>query len=116
MPLIQSEVVVVVDQNLSGSLTLRYTPTPIQSSQFDFYRFRISDDKNTTEERFINDTDTKITFAGLIPGKLYNITMWTVSENVESKPLLRQDRLCKQNLILLFFQNLFKSINFNKLK
>lgn len=98
MPLIQSEVVVVVDQNLSDSLTLRYTPTPNKSSRFDLYRFRISDSKNTTKERFINDTDTKVTFTGLIPGKLYNVTMWTVSKNVESRPLHRQDRLCKTHL------------------
>ncbi|XP_029155618.1 tyrosine-protein phosphatase 10D isoform X1 [Nylanderia fulva] len=93
MPLIQSEVVVVVDRDQPGSLTLRYTPTPIQSSRFDLYRFRISDDNNTTKERMVDDTDTKVTFGGLTPGKLYNVTVWTVSDNVESRPLIRQDRL-----------------------
>ncbi|XP_067210895.1 tyrosine-protein phosphatase 10D isoform X4 [Linepithema humile] len=93
MPLIQSEVVVVVDRDQSGSLTLRYTPTPIQSSRFNLYRFRISDEHNTTKERMIDDSDTKVTFVGLTPGKLYNVTVWTVSDNVESRPLLRQDRL-----------------------
>lgn len=95
MPLIQSEVVVVVDRDLPDSLTLRYTPTPILSSRFDMYRFRISDTINTTKEKTLTDADTKVTFAGLIPGRLYNVTMWTVSENVESRPLFRQDRLCK---------------------
>jgi len=95
VPLIQSEVVVVVDRDQSGSLTLRYTPTPIQSSRFDLYRFRISDETNTTKERMVDDTDTKVTFVGLTPGRLYNVTVWTVSDNVESRPLRRQDRLCE---------------------
>ncbi|XP_034187138.1 protein tyrosine phosphatase 10D isoform X1 [Osmia lignaria lignaria] len=93
MPLIQSEVVVVVDRDQPDSLTLRYTPTPIQSSKFDLYRFRISDENNTTKERLVDDTDTKVTFTGLTPGKLYNVTVWTVSDNVESRPLVKQDRL-----------------------
>ncbi|XP_043267238.1 tyrosine-protein phosphatase 10D isoform X2 [Venturia canescens] len=93
MPLIQSEVVVVVDRDLPDSLTLRYTPTPILSSKFDLYRFRISDQSNTTKERLVQDNDTKVTFNGLKPGRLYNVTMWTVSKNVESRPLVRQDRL-----------------------
>ncbi|CAK9816464.1 Tyrosine-protein phosphatase 10D [Anthophora quadrimaculata] len=93
MPLIQSEVVVVVDQDQPDSLTLRTTRTPSQSSKFDLYRFRISDENNTTKERMVDDIDTKVTFTGLTPGKLYNVTVWTVSDNVESRPLLRQDRL-----------------------
>ncbi|XP_076686342.1 protein tyrosine phosphatase 10D isoform X1 [Andrena cerasifolii] len=92
MPLIQSEVVVVVDREQPDALTLRYTRTP-KSSKFDLYRFRISDESNTTKERLVDDTDTKVTFTGLTPGKLYNVTVWTVSDNVESRPLLRQDRL-----------------------
>jgi receptor-type tyrosine-protein phosphatase beta len=95
VPLIQSEVVVVVDRDQPDSLTLRYTPTPVQSSRFDLYRFRISDGVNTTQERIVNDTDTKVTFTDLTPGRLYNVTVWTVSDKVESRPLLRQDRLCE---------------------
>lgn len=95
VPLIQSEVVVVVDQDQPDSLTLRYTRTPVQSSKFDLYRFRISDSRNTTKQKMVDDVDTKVTFTGLTPGKLYNVTVWTVSDNVESRPLLRQDRLCE---------------------
>lgn len=102
VPLIQSEVVVVVDRDQPDSLTLRYTPTPIQSSRFDLYRFRISDNTNTTKERLVDDTDTKVTFTGLTAGRLYNVTVWTVSDKVESRPLFRQDRLCKYAIILLF--------------
>lgn len=97
VPLMQSEVFVVVDRDLPDSLTLRYTPTPILSSRFDLYRFRISDTINTTKEKALTDADTKVTFSGLIPGRLYNVTMWTVSDNVESRPLFRYDRLCKLN-------------------
>lgn len=93
MPLIQSEVVVVVDRDQPGSLTLRYTLTPIQSSKFDLYRFRINDENNTTKERRVDNNDTKVTFTGLTPGRLYQVTVWTVSDNVESRPLIRQDRL-----------------------
>ncbi|XP_033218300.1 tyrosine-protein phosphatase 10D-like [Belonocnema kinseyi] len=93
MPLIQSEVVVVVDRDLPDSLTLRYTPTPMLSSRFDLYRFRINDKNNTTKEKLVGDVDTKVTFSELVPGRLYNVTMWTVSDNVESRPLFRQDRL-----------------------
>lgn len=32
-------------------------------------------------------------FEGLVPGRLYNITAWTVSGNITSQPLQRQDRL-----------------------
>ncbi|XP_017888452.1 tyrosine-protein phosphatase 10D isoform X1 [Ceratina calcarata] len=98
MPLIQSEVVVVVDQHQPDSLTLRYTRTPIQSSKFDLYRFRISDKMNTTKEKMVDDVDTKVTFTGLTPGKLYNVTVWTVSDSVESRPLLRQDRLYPESV------------------
>ncbi|KAF7405885.1 hypothetical protein HZH68_005254 [Vespula germanica] len=45
------------------------------------------------KERRVDDTDTKVTFTGLTPGRLYQVTVWTVSDNVESRPLIRQDRL-----------------------
>lgn len=35
----------------------------------------------------------QIIFNGLVPGRLYNITAWTVSGGVTSQPLIRQDRL-----------------------
>ncbi|KAK0159849.1 hypothetical protein PV327_010916 [Microctonus hyperodae] len=101
MPLIQSEVVIVVDRDLSDSLTLRYTPTPKESSKFDIYRFRISDKVNTTKEKLINDTDTKVTFGNLTPGRLYNVTVWTVSDGVVSRPLLRQDRLYPEAITMI---------------
>lgn len=93
MPLIQSEVVVVNNQQETDSVTLRYTPTPRTSSHFDLYRFMLSDPNVPIKEKAANDTDMKVTFTGLIPGRLYNITVWTVSGGKLSQPLQRQDRL-----------------------
>lgn len=95
MPLIQSEVVVINNQQSTDSISLRYTPTPQSSSVFDTYRFSLSDPNIPNQEKSANDTDRLVTFKGLIPGRLYNITVWTVSQGVTSQPLQRQDRLCK---------------------
>lgn len=95
MPLIQSELVVVNNQQSTDSISIRYTPTPQRTSKFDFYKFSLSDPNIPDQEKLANDTDRLVTFSGLIPGKLYNITVWTVSHNVASQPLQRQDRLCK---------------------
>ncbi|XP_025830814.1 tyrosine-protein phosphatase 10D-like [Agrilus planipennis] len=93
MPLIQSEVVVVNNQQSTDSLSLRYTPTPQTISKFDHYRFSLSEATISVQEKLANDSERFVTFTGLIPGRLYNITVWTVSENVASQPLQRQDRL-----------------------
>jgi receptor-type tyrosine-protein phosphatase beta len=93
MPLIQSEVVVVTNQQSTDTISLRYTPTPRASSKFDFYRFSLSEVNIPDQEKTENDTDRFVTFKGLVPGRLYNITVWTVSQNVASQPLQRQDRL-----------------------
>ena len=103
MPLIQSEVLVVNNPQEIDSITLRYTPTPASSSHFDIYRFKLSDPNIPEKEKAANDTEMKVTFSGLKPGRLYNITVWTVSDGVASKPLQRQDRLCKYNCIKEFF-------------
>ncbi|XP_076252451.1 protein tyrosine phosphatase 10D isoform X4 [Rhynchophorus ferrugineus] len=92
MPLIQSEVVVVNNQQSTDSISLRYTPTPQTSSKFDLYRFSLSE-RSTPEEKSANDSERLVTFTGLVPGRLYNITVWTVSQGVTSQPLQRQDRL-----------------------
>ncbi|XP_049810526.1 tyrosine-protein phosphatase 10D isoform X2 [Schistocerca nitens] len=93
MPLIQSEVVPVLEATATDSMTLRYTPTPQSVSHFDHYRFELSDPSIPPIEKAANDTETKVTFTGLVPGKLYNITVWTVSDGIFSQPQLRQDRL-----------------------
>ncbi|XP_048517675.1 tyrosine-protein phosphatase 10D isoform X2 [Dendroctonus ponderosae] len=93
MPLIQSEVVVVNNQVSTDSIGLRYTPTPQTSSRFDLYKFSLSEPNIPDQEKTANDSDRLVTFNNLIPGRLYNITVWTVSQGVASQPLQRQDRL-----------------------
>ncbi|XP_046673294.1 tyrosine-protein phosphatase 10D isoform X3 [Homalodisca vitripennis] len=93
LPLILSEVLVVNNQQATDSVTLRYTPTPLASSHFDLYRFSLSDPTIPVKEKLANDSEWKVTFNSLVPGRLYNITMWTVAEGVASQPLQRQDRL-----------------------
>lgn len=115
LPLIQSEVFVVTDKHERDIVTLTYTPTPQQSSKFDRYRFSLGDPDIPDQEKEANDEHRKVTFTGkfignqlsvrivfqiffvsivgLIPGRLYNITIWTVSENVQSLPISRQDRM-----------------------
>lgn len=106
MPLIQSEVVVVNNQQTTDSISLRYTPTPQTSSKFNFYRFSLSEPNIPDQEKAANDSDRFVTFTGLIPGRLYNITVWTVSQNVASQPIQRQDRLCKFVPIINSFINI----------
>ncbi len=93
MPLIQSEVVVVNNQQSTDHVTLRYTRTPLAFSHFDHYMFKLSDPNVPVKYKLANDTDAKVTFDNLVPGRLYNITVWTVADGVHSQPLQRQDRL-----------------------
>jgi cadherin 5 type 2 (VE-cadherin) len=93
MPLITSEITVINQPEVTTALTLRYTPTPLTSALFDTYRFMLSDASIPVMEKAAQDPDRKVTFVDLIPGRLYNITLWTVSGGVTSKPLERQDRL-----------------------
>ncbi|RZF35702.1 hypothetical protein LSTR_LSTR009570 [Laodelphax striatellus] len=101
MPLITSEVLVVNNQQATDSVTLRYTPTPQTASHFDLYRFSLSDANTPIKEKFANDTEWKVTFHGLTPGHLYNITVWTVADNVASQPLQRQDRLYPEPITVI---------------
>jgi len=92
-PLCTSELSIITHQEVSTALTLRYTPTPLLRSTFDTYRFMLSDLSINVKEKAATDVDRKVTFVDLVPGRLYNITMWTVSGKVASRPLERQDRL-----------------------
>lgn len=89
--------------NMKSEVTLRYTPTPSSISLFDRYRFQLSDPSIPPKEKLANETDRKVTFDGLVPGRLYNFTIWTVSNDVTSRPLLRQDRLCKRLVIQIYY-------------
>lgn len=57
-------------------------------------------------EKWASDTEWKITWHSLVPGRLYDITVWTVSVyDVLSQPLHRQDRLCNLTYYLFINQN-----------
>ncbi|XP_049533500.1 tyrosine-protein phosphatase 10D isoform X1 [Anopheles darlingi] len=101
MPLIQSEVLIVNNMHTRDMVTLSYTPTPQQSSKFDLYRFSLGDPSIPDKEKLANDTDRKVTFTGLTPGRLYNITVWTVSGKVSSQPIQRQDRMFPDPITVL---------------
>ncbi|XP_064538803.1 tyrosine-protein phosphatase 10D isoform X1 [Drosophila montana] len=77
----------------SDSITLNYTPTPASSTRFDIYRFSLGDPLIKDKEKLANDTERKLSFTGLTPGRLYNITVWTVSGGVASLPIQRLYRL-----------------------
>ncbi|XP_034102498.1 tyrosine-protein phosphatase 10D isoform X2 [Drosophila albomicans] len=77
----------------SNSITLNYTPTPASSTRFDIYRFSLGDPLIKDKEKLANDTERKLSFTGLTPGRLYNITVWTVSGGVASLPIQRLYRL-----------------------
>nr|XP_045582718.1 tyrosine-protein phosphatase 10D-like isoform X1 [Procambarus clarkii] len=91
-PVITSDIT-IVNQLDTQSFTLRYTPTPTAVATFDTYRFMLSDPAIPVKEKLATDDDRKIIFEKLVPGRLYNITAWTVSGGVTSQPLIRQDRL-----------------------
>ncbi|XP_032594468.1 tyrosine-protein phosphatase 10D [Drosophila grimshawi] len=113
MPLIQSDVFIssAMDQQqdadqhqqpqtqpqqqeeTSNSIILNYTPTPESSTRFDIYRFSLGDPLIKDKEKLANDTERKLSFTGLTPGRLYNITVWTVSGGVASLPIQRLYRL-----------------------
>ncbi|XP_041563827.1 tyrosine-protein phosphatase 10D isoform X3 [Drosophila elegans] len=96
MPLIQSDVFIANaghEQGQDETVTLIYTPTPADSTRFDIYRFSMGDPKIKDKEKLANDTERKLSFSGLTPGKLYNVTVWTVSGGVASLPVQRLYRL-----------------------
>ncbi|XP_052855612.1 tyrosine-protein phosphatase 10D isoform X1 [Drosophila gunungcola] len=108
MPLIHSDVVVAngEKEDERDTITLSYTPTPQSSSKFDIYRFSLGDAEIRDKEKLANDTDRKVTFTGLMPGRLYNITVWTVSGGVASLPIQRQDRLYPEPITQLHATNI----------
>jgi len=92
-PLCTSDLRIITHQEVSTALTLSYTPTPLHRSTFDTYRFMLSDPSIPVQEKAASDKERKVQFYNLVPGRLYNITLWTVSGGVTSRPLERQDRL-----------------------
>ena len=48
-------------------------------------RFQLTDPSIPVMEKAAQDPERKVTFVDLVPGRLYNITMWTVSGGVTSR-------------------------------
>ncbi|XP_046978913.1 tyrosine-protein phosphatase 10D-like isoform X1 [Vanessa cardui] len=108
-PLIQSEMTIVNesgdgdDNDTLPAILVLYTPTPSSASMFDAYRFRLEGGNAPArwQERPATPPDAaddaagqqQVAFRSLTPGRLYNLTMWTVSHNVTSHPVQRQARL-----------------------
>ena len=92
MPLILSTITLVLEPEVPR-LTVTYTPTPKDVTDFDKYRFRLSDNDVNVQEKDWDDNNRKIVFQNLVPGRQYNVTVWTVSGEVTSAPLIKQDVL-----------------------
>lgn len=93
MPVIDSVVNVVIDERDTKTLGIKYTPTPTRNVVFDKYRFQLSDSTIPPQEKLYNDTNRLVIFDNLVPGRLYNLSIWTVSGETYSLPIVRQMRL-----------------------
>lgn len=93
LPVINSVINVVIDEHATKTLGIKYTPTPSKLVIFDRYRFQISEPSAPIQEKMQNDTNRLVLFDNLVPGKLYNISIWTFSGGVSSTPITRQARL-----------------------
>ncbi|XP_076324345.1 tyrosine-protein phosphatase 10D-like isoform X1 [Tachypleus tridentatus] len=98
MPVIDSVINIVIDERETQTLGIKYTPTPTRNVVFDRYRFQLSDLTVPAQEKFHNDTNRLVIFDNLLPGHLYNITIWTVSGGVFSMPIYRQARLYPESI------------------
>ncbi|CAK1544794.1 unnamed protein product [Leptosia nina] len=102
-PLIQSEMTIVTqnggeeseDNDTMPAFLVIYTRTPETAARFDAYRVRLEalGEEAREERRAADAAPRQVSFRGLTPGRLYNITMWTLSHNVSSHPVQRQARL-----------------------
>ena len=94
MPVINSVINIVIDEQETKTLGIKYTPTPKKMVVFDRYRFQlVNDPAIPVQEKLHNDTNRLVLFDNLVPGKLYNISIWTVSGGVYSVPVVREARL-----------------------
>ncbi|RWS14201.1 tyrosine-protein phosphatase 10D-like protein, partial [Dinothrombium tinctorium] len=94
MPVINSVINIVTDEHETRTLGVKYTPTPRRNVVFDRYRFQlVSDPSIPAQEKLYNDTSRLVIFDHLVPGRLYNISIWTVSGGVHSLPIIREVRL-----------------------
>ncbi|XP_064488977.1 tyrosine-protein phosphatase 10D-like isoform X2 [Ornithodoros turicata] len=93
MPVIDSVINIVADEHETRTLGIKYTPTPQRHVVFDRYRFQLSDTGIPAQEKLSNETNRLVLFDNLTPGRLYNISIWTISGGVYSVPIYRHTRL-----------------------
>ncbi|GAB6018714.1 hypothetical protein CHUAL_000390 [Chamberlinius hualienensis] len=99
VPVINSDVSFIYMSENKRTLGLRFTQTPAAASVFDKYRFQLSDSNIPVQEKNVNDTNRFVTFQNLVPGRLYNVSVWTVSGGIASLPLYRQERLHPESIV-----------------
>jgi len=93
-PVINSVINIVTDEQETKTLGIKFTPTPRRNVIFDRYRFQLTSDPSIpAQEKLYNDTSRLVLFDDLVPGRLYNISIWTVSGGVYSVPIVREVRL-----------------------
>ena len=93
-PVINSVINIVTYEQETRTLGIKFTPTPRRSSTFDRYRFQLTSDLSIpAQEKLHNDTSRLVLFDNLIPGRLYNLSVWTVSGGIYSQPIQREIRL-----------------------
>lgn len=93
VPVIDSVINVIVGEHETKTLGIKYTPTPLRNVIFDRYRFQLSGTTIPSQEKQWNDTNRFVLFDNLIPGRLYNLSIWTISGQTLSVPIQRQARL-----------------------
>ncbi|XP_037089578.1 tyrosine-protein phosphatase 10D-like [Pollicipes pollicipes] len=99
LPLFQSTVILVNEVSEPSTLSITYTPTPAAGTTFDRYRCELADADEPgrpvvpKEERMADDPNRNFIFKDLVPGRVYRVTMWTVSGSVTSLPYFRDTRL-----------------------
>ena len=94
LPMISSVINIVTDEQETKTLGIKYTPTPRRNVMFDRYRFQLVNDPSIpAQEKLHNDTSRLVLFDNLVPGRLYNLSIWTVSGGVYSQPIQREIRL-----------------------
>lgn len=91
--MIDSVINVIVGEHETKTLGIKYTPTPIRNVIFDRYRFQLLGTSLPVQEKLWNDTNRFVIFDNLVPGRLYNLSIWTVAGSTASVPIQRQARL-----------------------
>lgn len=102
MPVINSVINVVIDEQGTKTLGIKYTPTPRKSVVFDRYKFQlVSDPSIPAQEKSQSDESRLVIFDNLTPGRLYNMSIWTISGNQLSVPIIREARLYPEPVRIL---------------